>query len=415
MKLRNATIIVCLVDAAVWVFVAFATFISGSDAATKGLDEGAGLIVTALFLVTGAPALALVLLGRAPKTALTLALAFPAAFAVLFVAAVIAFARPSPSISAMPSDRSRQESRPLTGVRIESPSRDLPKIIDVLRGGEHVGIAGPDEGIEVRHDTVLPKERAAAAGRVARNADDLAPFVDAMGFAIHVSGKSAEILDTIMSRPEERVQLRVVGIVTGLTGKTDDVTLLIDGHRRVPRVASEVADIGDPAVFPEHGVRGGESSNRLVTSARDADDLASVVDRGSSAGGVPGEHRKFADLASVRLPDDSAKLQDLGRDAGRVMHGVLRPPDDLAMVVRAGGKAVIAPQRRKRAHHARLPHEPKACRAGSGSPGEKSRTTPVLAQRIRRVGLGDPCDQTDVVLHGPRDAAVGSAESAEVE
>jgi len=94
MKLRTATIIVCLVDAAAWVFVAFATFLSGSDAATKGLDEGAGLIVTALFLVTGAPALALAFLGRAPKTALTLAFAFPAAFAALFVAAVIAFARP---------------------------------------------------------------------------------------------------------------------------------------------------------------------------------------------------------------------------------------------------------------------------------------------------------------------------------
>ena len=92
MNLRTATIIVGLVDAAGWAFVAFATFTSGSDAATKGLDEGAGLIVTALFLVTGAPALALALLGRAPTTALTLALAFPAAFAALFVAVVIAFA-----------------------------------------------------------------------------------------------------------------------------------------------------------------------------------------------------------------------------------------------------------------------------------------------------------------------------------
>jgi hypothetical protein len=94
MKLRTATIIVCLVDIAVWVFVAFATFMSGSDAATKGLDESAGLIVTALLLVTGAPALALALLRRAPTTALVLALAFPAAFVALFVAAVIAFARP---------------------------------------------------------------------------------------------------------------------------------------------------------------------------------------------------------------------------------------------------------------------------------------------------------------------------------
>ena len=92
MNLRTATIIVGLVDASAWAFVAFATFTSGSDAATKGLDEGAGLIVTALFLLTGAPALALALLRRAPTTALTLALAFPVAFAALFVAAVVAFA-----------------------------------------------------------------------------------------------------------------------------------------------------------------------------------------------------------------------------------------------------------------------------------------------------------------------------------
>ena len=90
MNLRTATIIVGLVDAAAWAFVAFATFTSGSDAATKGLDEGAGLIVTALFLLTGAPALALALLRRAPTTGLTLALAFPVAFAALFVAAVVA-------------------------------------------------------------------------------------------------------------------------------------------------------------------------------------------------------------------------------------------------------------------------------------------------------------------------------------
>ena len=92
MNRRTATIIVCLVDAAAWAFVAFATFTSESDAATKGLDQGAGLIVTALFLVTGAPALALALLGRAPIAALTLALAFPVAFAAAFIAAIIAFA-----------------------------------------------------------------------------------------------------------------------------------------------------------------------------------------------------------------------------------------------------------------------------------------------------------------------------------
>jgi hypothetical protein len=91
MTLRFATLIVSLLDLAAWIFICYATFLSGSDQATKGLDNDAGLAVTALFLMTGAPALVLALKGRAPKTALTLALAFPAAFAVLFVALVIAF------------------------------------------------------------------------------------------------------------------------------------------------------------------------------------------------------------------------------------------------------------------------------------------------------------------------------------
>ena len=89
---RTATIVIGLVDAAAWAFVAGAALYSGSDAATKGLDQGAGLVVTALFLVTGAPALALAWARRAPLTALMLALAFPIAFVVVFVAAVVAFA-----------------------------------------------------------------------------------------------------------------------------------------------------------------------------------------------------------------------------------------------------------------------------------------------------------------------------------
>ena len=52
--------------------------------------------MTALLLITAAPALGLILLGRAPKTALTLALAFPAALAALFIAANIALAADSP-------------------------------------------------------------------------------------------------------------------------------------------------------------------------------------------------------------------------------------------------------------------------------------------------------------------------------
>lgn len=92
MNLRTAVITACVVDAVIWVVVALATFMSGSDAATKGLDQGAGLIVTALFLVTGVPAVALVAVRRAPGVALALALTFPVVLAIAFVAALVAFA-----------------------------------------------------------------------------------------------------------------------------------------------------------------------------------------------------------------------------------------------------------------------------------------------------------------------------------
>ena len=92
MNRRTATVIVCVVDAAACALIALATFLSGSDPATKGLDQTAGIAVIALFLVTGAPAIVLVWLRRAPMAALALALAFPALLIALFVAAVIAFA-----------------------------------------------------------------------------------------------------------------------------------------------------------------------------------------------------------------------------------------------------------------------------------------------------------------------------------
>jgi hypothetical protein len=79
-------------NAAGWIFLAFAIFKSGSDQATRGLDEAAGYIITGLFLVTCIPALALAVFGRAPKTAFILALAFPMGFVALFVVAIVAFA-----------------------------------------------------------------------------------------------------------------------------------------------------------------------------------------------------------------------------------------------------------------------------------------------------------------------------------
>lgn len=92
MTRRTATITVGLLDAAVCALIVWMSVTSGSDPATRGLDEAAGYIVATLFCVTGAPALALAYFGKAPKTALALAWAFIAVFALLFVGSVILFA-----------------------------------------------------------------------------------------------------------------------------------------------------------------------------------------------------------------------------------------------------------------------------------------------------------------------------------
>jgi hypothetical protein len=90
MNRHAATLVVGSLDALIWVVIAAAALTSRSDPATKGLDEAAGWAVTALFLVTGAPALVLASRRRAPVTALILALGFPEVFAVLFIAVLVA-------------------------------------------------------------------------------------------------------------------------------------------------------------------------------------------------------------------------------------------------------------------------------------------------------------------------------------
>ena len=91
MNVRTGTILACAFDAVVCAVGAWVTFGSGSDPATKGLDQTAAIVVTVLFLLTGAPAIALTLLRRAPVAALVLALVFPGALLAAFIAAVVAF------------------------------------------------------------------------------------------------------------------------------------------------------------------------------------------------------------------------------------------------------------------------------------------------------------------------------------
>lgn len=92
LKTRVAAFIIGALDAVAWALIAMATFLSGSDPATRGLDIAAGIAVTALFLLTGLPARVLSWRDRMPRLALGLALAFPGVFAVLLIAVVMSLA-----------------------------------------------------------------------------------------------------------------------------------------------------------------------------------------------------------------------------------------------------------------------------------------------------------------------------------
>ncbi len=91
-EMRIATVIVGVLDTLLWLVVAISMFFSLSDPATKGLDVMACILVSALFLLTGLPALLLAWRDTMPRLAFALAIAFPAAFVLLFVAAIVAFA-----------------------------------------------------------------------------------------------------------------------------------------------------------------------------------------------------------------------------------------------------------------------------------------------------------------------------------
>src|SRR5262249_34285151 len=157
--------------------------------------------------------------------------------------------------------------------------------------------------------------------------------------------------------PEERMEVWMAGIITGQVGKTRDFTAIVDCSGRVPRDASEVADVHHAAVFPEHGVLGAQRSHGLVASAGDAYYLAPVIDRGGSRVRIASERRECLDMTSSRFPEDCLELKHLGGNAGRIVNGSLRPSDDLARCVGAGGISIVAAQRWKRGHHPVLPHE----------------------------------------------------------
>lgn len=78
-------VIVGSLDVAGWLGLSFMALMSAAtDPTVKGFGVSSAWWITALFLVTGAPGLALASVGRAPRPALVMAGAFPVAFMVVY-------------------------------------------------------------------------------------------------------------------------------------------------------------------------------------------------------------------------------------------------------------------------------------------------------------------------------------------
>lgn len=157
---------------------------------------------------------------------------------------------------------------------------DLATIIDST-GGRYVpiGTGGADEGIQRSHGSIFMDEGARVVEeKVGKgHADNLIFVVDVRGFAHGVSRQCAEALHAMLFGPDEsqesELELAADHVVRAVCESGDHASI-VDGARRVPAVASEVAEVNGPAVFPEQGMNCGIGADGNVALPGDADRLA---------------------------------------------------------------------------------------------------------------------------------------------
>jgi len=90
--MQISTLIVAGVSAAISIcLVAWLSFFSDSDAATRGLDLAAAWTIGILSTITVLPALLLAGFSRAPRTALAFALGFLAVFLLVLLGIIVEF------------------------------------------------------------------------------------------------------------------------------------------------------------------------------------------------------------------------------------------------------------------------------------------------------------------------------------
>src|ERR1700739_3646361 len=119
-----------------------------------------------------------------------------------------------------------------------------------------------------------------AEARTVGDAYDLPSFIDSQRFADSVSWERTEVAHAPLPGPQERVELQgeiPVDQVAAGVSKSDDLPVLVDEGGSVPAVPSDVAKVNRLTVFPQYGVLGAVCADGVWANARDADDLAAVI------------------------------------------------------------------------------------------------------------------------------------------
>ena len=93
-------------------------------------------------------------------------------------------------------------------------------------------------------------------------------------------------------------------------------------------MSSQVVDSGRHTVFPNDGVSGADIPNGNTARTRNTNDLALVIDCGSSAGAITRQWQQLAHFA-IWFPDHGPELEDLESGITALDRGLHSLPSQL--------------------------------------------------------------------------------------
>ena len=135
---------------------------------------------------------------------------------------------------------------------INSIARNHTQIVYRCRQVKVELLVRANQGVEIGHGSLAPKERAAVVVDVAGLSDDLTQTVDRIADTVIVAGEGSQILhDSVL--PEEGATGQIAGHIRG-AGHLGEI---VDGEGIGVQRAAKVAKVNRVATFPNQAMCGG--------------------------------------------------------------------------------------------------------------------------------------------------------------